>query len=321
MPSVASGAKRGRAAPSEPHESLPSRTKRGRAGSDAAAATEQLEPAQEEPTQVGGLRRRSRHGSCGADAAPPPAAPPLQAAEEAPPDEPQAEEKPVERRRSARSEAKMTSMLISESPPPPPPDWEWPALDDVIQVEVTDSYGVTAWQRATVREVLVDGWFQAEIMVKGTLGGRKECWEDWFTWREEGVDWRRLPSAAAKKVEADPAAGARQRERPRAERGAGSKEREKPSGRRAGENGERGQGTAGTAASGTAAGGSEAPRRLRLRLDHSRRSSAMCSVVSHGVRAIRYGAVRYTRRPGAHYMRLHTSLHCVLYTLYIIKYR
>ena len=48
---------------------------------------------------------------------------------------------------------------------------------------------VTAWQPAEVVAVLQDGWFQARI------GEGDQAWSDWFTWQEEGTDWRRPPAA------------------------------------------------------------------------------------------------------------------------------
>ena len=94
--------------------------------------------------------------------------------------------KRMEVRRSGRAEAKVAARTInSQSIPPPPVDWEWPAEDDCIEVEVADEYGVTAWHKSKVKQVLVDGWFQAVIKTP------RDSWEDWFTWREEGIDWRR----------------------------------------------------------------------------------------------------------------------------------
>ena len=42
----------------------------------------------------------------------------------------------------------------------------------------------TVWRAATVVSVLIDGWFSARML-------HDDEWVDWFTWQEEGVDWRR----------------------------------------------------------------------------------------------------------------------------------
>ena len=69
--------------------------------------------------------------------------------------------------------------------PPPPPTWVWPREGDEMQVEVEDDDGTKKWHPATVTAVLVDSWLQMEIRVPG------DSWVDWFTWQEEGTDWRR----------------------------------------------------------------------------------------------------------------------------------
>lgn len=106
----------------------------------------------------------------------------------------------------------------SERPPMPPPGWVWPREGDVIEVEVAagedEAAGEAApngdaaapenavgegaggagsasrviWARATVTAVLVDGWFKALIV----LPDGSDSWDDWFTWREENTDWRRV---------------------------------------------------------------------------------------------------------------------------------
>ena len=40
-------------------------------------------------------------------------------------------------------------------------------------------------------QVLVDGQFEARIM----LPDGSDQWEDWFSWQEEGTDWRRKGGA------------------------------------------------------------------------------------------------------------------------------
>ena len=47
-------------------------------------------------------------------------------------------------------------------------------------------------RQAQVIAVLVDGYFQARISTKN------DSWEDWFTWQEEGIDWRRKGKRAPK---------------------------------------------------------------------------------------------------------------------------
>ena len=45
----------------------------------------------------------------------------------------------------------------------------------------------TAWVTAQVMSVLVDGQFQARIELP------EDAWDDWFSWEEEDVEWRRVP--------------------------------------------------------------------------------------------------------------------------------
>ena len=70
-------------------------------------------------------------------------------------------------------------------PPPPPPGWRWPRDGDKLEVEVEGDDGVARWQPAVVLQLLVDGSFQACIQVPG------DPFNDWFTWEDEGKDWRR----------------------------------------------------------------------------------------------------------------------------------
>ena len=86
------------------------------------------------------------------------------------------------------------------SPPPPPIGWAWPVEGQEIEVEVT--YGEhTIWCAANIFTVLVDGWFAARIV----LPDDSDEWEDWFTWQEEGTDWRRLAGSAMAPAKAVPA--------------------------------------------------------------------------------------------------------------------
>ena len=48
----------------------------------------------------------------------------------------------------------------------------------------------TLWRTAHVAAVLVDGWFNARMV-------HDDDWVDWFTWQEEGIDWRRRSTGGA----------------------------------------------------------------------------------------------------------------------------
>ena len=77
-----------------------------------------------------------------------------------------------------------------DKPPPPPDGWQWPFEGERIDVEVqADESEAAAWVPAEVLVVLVDGQFQARI----TLADGSDEWDDWFSWQEEGTDWRRPP--------------------------------------------------------------------------------------------------------------------------------
>ncbi|EOD25865.1 hypothetical protein EMIHUDRAFT_206065 [Emiliania huxleyi CCMP1516] len=68
------------------------------------------------------------------------------------------------------------------------------AFDGTNAVEVEEEEGQpAAWLRATVTAVLEDGWFQALVRTPSDEAG----WHDWFSWREEGTDWRRAAEPAA----------------------------------------------------------------------------------------------------------------------------
>ena len=116
--------------------------------------------------------------SDGADAPPvapsvPPAAPPA-----APPAIP-----PV-----AASAAAPAPFSAPPAPAPvPPSSWVWPHDGELLEVEVEGDDGVNHWVPAEVLQVLVDGQFQALVQVPG------DPFEDWFTWEDEGKDWRRPP--------------------------------------------------------------------------------------------------------------------------------
>ena len=77
-----------------------------------------------------------------------------------------------------------------EAPPPPPPvGWKWPRDGDCVEIEVEEEEG-TVWKPAAVVAVLTDGWFSARML-------HDDEWVDWFTWQEEGKDWRRSAVASA----------------------------------------------------------------------------------------------------------------------------
>jgi len=64
--------------------------------------------------------------------------------------------------------------------------------------------GPPAWIAAQVVVMLIDGQFQARIV----LPDGSDEWEDWFTWKEEGSDWRRARPAAQTRKERVQAEGA-----------------------------------------------------------------------------------------------------------------
>ena len=74
----------------------------------------------------------------------------------------------------------------------------WPYEGEVIEVEVQASDDAPpVWVASEVLMVLVDGQFQARI----ALPDGSDQWEDWFSWQDEGTDWRR-GSATGKKRKA-----------------------------------------------------------------------------------------------------------------------
>ena len=95
-------------------------------------------------------------------------------------------------------------------PPPPPAGWRWPREGDRVEIEVEEE-GATLWRAATVVSVISTGpeagWFSARML-------HDDERVDWFTWQEEGKDWRRtggkrkLSATASKLAEAEAAAGA-----------------------------------------------------------------------------------------------------------------
>ena len=116
---------------------------------------------------------------------------------------------------------------------PPPPEWEWMIDGERLEVEAEVAPGDVRWVESQVlqvraprhsdtcacawyaqppgspvshmdgsrcAQVLVDGSFQALVQVP------QDPFEDWFTWEEEGKDWRRIKSSGKKR--AGPGGGA-----------------------------------------------------------------------------------------------------------------
>ena len=67
---------------------------------------------------------------------------------------------------------------------PPPLDWIWPFEGQKVEVEI-EIGGGSVWLPATIQVMCQDSSFSAEIE------GQDGTWIDWFTWEEEGTDWRR----------------------------------------------------------------------------------------------------------------------------------
>ena len=61
-----------------------------------------------------------------------------------------------------------------------------PCLDQLDDGE----YGIV-WCPAVITAVLVDSWLHAKITNPRYGEGEAAEWEDWFSWVEEGTDWRR----------------------------------------------------------------------------------------------------------------------------------
>ncbi|KOO22550.1 swi snf matrix actin dependent regulator of subfamily member 5 [Chrysochromulina tobinii] len=81
---------------------------------------------------------------------------------------------------AAKTATKMTKMA-----------WLWPREGDWIEVEVAvKEESPPKWVAAQVVVMLIDGMFQAQIV----LPDGTDEWLDWFTWEEEGSDWRRAES-------------------------------------------------------------------------------------------------------------------------------
>ena len=79
-----------------------------------------------------------------------------------------------------------------------PEEWVWPVEGEGIEVEVAVSEDTPpAWVGAEVLVVLVDGTFQARIV----LPDGSDQWEDWFSWQEEGTEWRREKTDKKRKTE------------------------------------------------------------------------------------------------------------------------
>ena len=66
-------------------------------------------------------------------------------------------------------------------------------LGESIEVLIGEE-SAEMWCCATVSAVLIDGWFSAHIV----LPDGSDDWDDWFTWKEEHVDWRRATTSPKK---------------------------------------------------------------------------------------------------------------------------
>ena len=71
---------------------------------------------------------------------------------------------------------------------------DWPRDGEQLEVEAEVSGGLVRWVPAVVLQLLVDGSFQARVQVPG------DPFEDWFTWEDEGTDWRRPKAAKVSKA-------------------------------------------------------------------------------------------------------------------------
>jgi hypothetical protein len=91
---------------------------------------------------------------------------------------------------AAATEGSTEEVSTANPSPPPPAAWVWPREGEAIEVEVEVEGGRTQWAMASVTTVSVDGWFEARIVT------HDDEWADWFTWQEEGVDWRRARGAS-----------------------------------------------------------------------------------------------------------------------------
>ena len=94
----------------------------------------------------------------------------------------------------------------SEYTPPPPAGWLWPQAHEWIEVLVEVKTGDDAtWIGCEVLQVNPrwNGLFEARI----ELPDDSDRWNDWFSWQEEGVDWRRIPIVEAVESPAPPSEG------------------------------------------------------------------------------------------------------------------
>ncbi|KOO53197.1 myb domain-containing protein, partial [Chrysochromulina tobinii] len=122
-------------------------------------------------------------------------------------------------RSAVRGAPQQFTQTLSQQPPqgdePPVPDasvppngWKWLHEGETIEVEVAASEDAPAvWVTAEVLTVRIDGSFQARIV----LPDGSDQWDDWFSWQEEGSDWRRrakrvLALPSARKYSVDPRA-------------------------------------------------------------------------------------------------------------------
>lgn len=103
----------------------------------------------------------------------------------------------------ARSKVTLTLAGL-EYAPLPPAGWLWPEARDWIEVEVKIGDDAT-WIDCEVLQVNPrwSGLFEARIV----LPDNSDRWNDWFSWQEEDVDWRRIPILEAAEGPASPSEG------------------------------------------------------------------------------------------------------------------
>ena len=95
---------------------------------------------------------------------------------------------------------------------PPPTSWVRPMVGEAVEVEVQVARGLevevnksdlTCWEPAVVTTVHPNGAFAAQI----TLTDGSDSWIDWFTWEEEGRDFRRVAGSSTDGAAAEAADG------------------------------------------------------------------------------------------------------------------
>ena len=98
----------------------------------------------------------------------------------------------------ASGEGAPTRPLAAGPSQPPPDDWLWPMDGQRIEVEIeveVDGEASARWVPATVMSVHLNSLFSADIQSPDG-----EVWTDWFTWEDEGSDWRRTDASQGFRV-------------------------------------------------------------------------------------------------------------------------